>query len=46
MMAQIQLDSADLLRQLQQFIALYANVLDAQQCKALADAMQVFIKKM
>lgn len=46
MKPQISLDSADLLRQLQQFIALYANVLDAQQCKALADAMQVFVKKM
>lgn len=46
MKAQISLDSEDLLRQLQQYIALYANVLDAQQCKALADAMQVFVKKM
>lgn len=46
MKSQIYLDSVDLLRQLQQYIALYANVLDGQQCKALADAMQVFIKKM
>lgn len=46
MRPQISLDSEDLLRQLQQYIALYANVLDGQQCKALADVMQLFLKKM
>lgn len=46
MRARISLESEDILLQLQQYIALYANVLDAKQCKALADAMQVLISKM
>lgn len=42
---QITLDSEDILQQLQHFIAKYACVLDAPQCKALADAMNVLIMK-
>ena len=46
MRPQISLDSDDVLRQLQQFIAMYANVLDEVQCKKLADAMQVLMSKL
>ena len=45
MKAQICLDSEDILRQLQQYIAMYANVLNPYQCEKLADAMQVLMSK-
>ena len=46
MKEQISLDSEDILRQLQQYIAMYENVLDPCQCKRLADAMQVLMSKL
>ena len=45
MRPQIELDAEDILLCLQQFLALYANVLTPDECKALAQAMQVLIHK-
>lgn len=45
MKPQISLDSEDVLRQLQQYLTIYANVLDAAECKKLADAMYVLLSK-
>lgn len=45
MKSQIQLDSSDIMRQLREYLILYANVLDERQCKIIADMLQILYIK-